>query len=657
MARVINLENFSQAPGGRGGQSYDAPTPLPNLAAKQLEQSAQVLDQNSRLLQATLLDIQTKKNEAQVKEADVELAEKMRNLLNDPKTGYLNSQGKNAVDARESTEKAIDEALREMEGRFTSPETKRMWSDASQARRSNAISQIMGHAAKETNVYRVQSGAARIESAMQDAAANWKDADARSVAKATMLAEVSELAQLKGFDADQTKQANIDATTAFHTQIMSAMLAQDQTTAAEEYLTANEKEIDATKVSAIREKLQTASLKRQSIDLSDKLLETVPGIEGQLAQVKDLYKQGKVSPELRDATEQRLWASWQDDQRLDAEADRQAREELQGIELATGENMAPIDQGGVRGLLTTLFPGVQITSGARSPNHPLSIKNPGSYHNTKNGGFAIDVRKIPGVSFNEFVGKLRGAGLNVVEAIDEYKNPSKNATGGHWHIAWKGARATPKGNAPSIKTNPQLYSDLLAAAADDPTGFAQGFSVEAFSSELSPTDLKYFAEKADAIRRGNTKAMEGLASYRAGLKALIPDIKAAGIDVKDGSLAKFTNAFQKEVEKEEAKVKRPLTLKEATAVGRGLLAEGYIEQDYWRDKSVRRYEVAPRELDRFYTKGGTSRASRTVPYAQIPAAKRERLISEWQKYNPGRQPSRRDIEATYVRFRERGLMK
>lgn len=79
--------------------------------------------------------------------------------------------------------------------------------------------------------------------------------------------------------------------------------------------------------------------------------------------------------------------------------------------------------------------GVDPTSAARDPSHPLSIKNPDSWHNTKNGGRAIDILRIPGMTFEQYVQSYKDAGFEVVEAIDEYKTPSKHATGGHWHIA------------------------------------------------------------------------------------------------------------------------------------------------------------------------------------------------------------------------------
>ena len=83
-------------------------------------------------------------------------------------------------------------------------------------------------------------------------------------------------------------------------------------------------------------------------------------------------------------------------------------------------------------MIGQLFPNARITSGYRGPNDPLSKKNPTSYHASTKG--AVDIAPIPGVSFNEYIAGIRRAGYKIIEARDEVKNPSKNATGPHWHV-------------------------------------------------------------------------------------------------------------------------------------------------------------------------------------------------------------------------------
>jgi hypothetical protein len=89
--------------------------------------------------------------------------------------------------------------------------------------------------------------------------------------------------------------------------------------------------------------------------------------------------------------------------------------------------------------LESLFPKINITSGGRAPDHPLSIQNPESYHNTVNGGRAFDVAPIAGMTFDEYVSRVKKAGFNIVESIDETTPEAMKkygSTGKNWHIAY-----------------------------------------------------------------------------------------------------------------------------------------------------------------------------------------------------------------------------
>ena len=85
-----------------------------------------------------------------------------------------------------------------------------------------------------------------------------------------------------------------------------------------------------------------------------------------------------------------------------------------------------------KSVVQQLFPNARITSGYRGPSHPLSKAKPTSYHATSRG--AVDIAPIPGMTFNQYINSIRQAGYNIVEARDEVNNPSKHATGPHWHV-------------------------------------------------------------------------------------------------------------------------------------------------------------------------------------------------------------------------------
>lgn len=85
-------------------------------------------------------------------------------------------------------------------------------------------------------------------------------------------------------------------------------------------------------------------------------------------------------------------------------------------------------------VVEALFPGIEVTQVHRDPNSALGRANPESFHNF--GVNAVDVRPIPGMTFEEYVQTIQDAGFELIEARDEVNNPSAHATGPHWHIVF-----------------------------------------------------------------------------------------------------------------------------------------------------------------------------------------------------------------------------
>jgi hypothetical protein len=87
-----------------------------------------------------------------------------------------------------------------------------------------------------------------------------------------------------------------------------------------------------------------------------------------------------------------------------------------------------------RAVIEALFPEAEITEDDRDPDSTLGRKNPGSYHNRTDK--AVDLRPIPGMTFQEFIQSLEDEGYELLEAIDEVNHPSGHATGPHWHVVF-----------------------------------------------------------------------------------------------------------------------------------------------------------------------------------------------------------------------------
>lgn len=85
-----------------------------------------------------------------------------------------------------------------------------------------------------------------------------------------------------------------------------------------------------------------------------------------------------------------------------------------------------------RSVVESLFPGIHVTQEHRDPNSRLGRANPDSWHNLTHA--AVDVRPIHGMTFSDYVSRVRDAGYTIIEQKDEVHNPSRWATGPHWHL-------------------------------------------------------------------------------------------------------------------------------------------------------------------------------------------------------------------------------
>lgn len=90
----------------------------------------------------------------------------------------------------------------------------------------------------------------------------------------------------------------------------------------------------------------------------------------------------------------------------------------------------PSSDGGA--VIRSLFPNARITETRRRASSRLGRANPRSWH-VRSGG-AVDIAPIPGMTFREYVGRIRAAGYPIIEERDEVTNPSSHATGPHWHV-------------------------------------------------------------------------------------------------------------------------------------------------------------------------------------------------------------------------------
>lgn len=193
--------------------------------------------------------------------------------------------------------------------------------------------------------------------------------------------------------------------------------------------------------------VESASIYATSMEFSAQMIPQIGGMSGEDLEVLDNWLVGAPDPR-----------------------------QLSG-QLRVGGGSVKVTPDLIRDDFKALFPDYNPSSVDRAADHPLSLKNPTSYHNIANGGRAVDVPPIPGMTFEKYVETWKKAGYDVVEALEEVGDKkTAHATGDHWHIAFgnkKGVTATEEDpqlrglTADEIRRlDPSVRQDLRNIVAD-----------------------------------------------------------------------------------------------------------------------------------------------------------------------------------------------
>lgn len=291
--------------------------PMRNAAPEQMQNLGKATMQAAVTLKTIGDRIQDELDDAATKEADNLLSDQLRASIYNPDTGYLATVGKKALDARQAAIDGMNDAKQKFSQTLTSEMQRKMFNQVASRRLQTAMTQVDSHAMQQAKVYNIGESKARVTASVQDAVANassWnmKDADGKvsgpySLYKETAISEINSLADIMGLPAgsSQRKELVLSATTQIASEVVKGMVANNQATEAREYLASviKSKEVNPTNVDELQNLVKTAGLKDESLRLSM----TVKGsLTEQLNTVDQMFKDGKISAEVRDATAQRF---------------------------------------------------------------------------------------------------------------------------------------------------------------------------------------------------------------------------------------------------------------------------------------------------------------------------------------------------------------
>lgn len=139
-----------------------------------------------------------------------------------------------------------------------------------------------------------------------------------------------------------------------------------------------------------------------------------------------------IIEDARSQARDELFPRADDPQPVEAEGEGPVEEE-EPVRASPGEPVV-----NAASIIRSIFPGVRINEEYRDPNSPLGRAFPDSWHTR--GTAAVDVAPIPGMTYQQFISGIVLSGYDLIEARDEVTNPSRHATGPHWHVVLREPR-------------------------------------------------------------------------------------------------------------------------------------------------------------------------------------------------------------------------
>lgn len=263
----------------------------PDHFGAQLGVSVQQLGET---LQKRRMRIKQAEQESAAKSQDVAFANELRSLLDDPENGYLNQRGQTAFESHNDTARQIKRIKSEHESKLV-PESpsRQLFNHAANRRVENALNSIAKHASKELRQWQDDVFGARVQSAIDDAAANTHDPVLIRQAIATGIAEISEASQRKGWSPEQRDLEKQTFTTDLHSEVIKRMASTDLD-AARDYYQDNVEEIDPTSRTKIEAQFQEIDDRAREKVASDLELNVYNG-EASVTEVEAAFEEDVIT--------------------------------------------------------------------------------------------------------------------------------------------------------------------------------------------------------------------------------------------------------------------------------------------------------------------------------------------------------------------------
>lgn len=226
MVRIPTVtENTVQTQVVQGPRANDAPSGAFGGAIAQGLQSVAAAAQEIQLRAAT----------AEAEEQLSAFDKHTNQLLFNPKTGYFNTNGKNAYSNAGSVTSQLEELKKTYGSSISNPKAREAFDRAAKARLASATNDIMRHSSKGLKAWEVSAANDGIEDSIETGSLYWNNPEKMNLQRQIGRQAVITVADMEGIDASAEAERLQDYEAAFTTTVIESALGRDVATAEELY--------------------------------------------------------------------------------------------------------------------------------------------------------------------------------------------------------------------------------------------------------------------------------------------------------------------------------------------------------------------------------------------------------------------------------------
>lgn len=278
------------------------------------------LQRVSDLIATRELQIAREDNEARARELDAQAASRIREIMNNPESGFLVSRGRNTLDSYTDTVKRINDVEQELSSQITNPEQAAMFRRYWLSRRERTLGAVDSHTARERVSWLNDVDETTIREAIDDALANRTN----PVEIAKSLTQIDRTVDLQaarnGWSAEVAKSKKEQVRSALHKGVVDAFQSSGQYLTARQYYEALKEDIDPSVRAGLEKSLKEGVTRQVAQQASDSIMAR------QLSRTEALKLARRIKdPLIRDEVVKRVDMRYDEVQTARNENDRELR--------------------------------------------------------------------------------------------------------------------------------------------------------------------------------------------------------------------------------------------------------------------------------------------------------------------------------------------